>query len=67
MEERDSSVRQPKTPTIYRGKGEGRRPRVSPRGGAARVDGISPLGDLAPKPVGGNPRWGAPNPLVTWE
>ena len=66
--ERETRVlRSPKTSTIYRGKGKVRRPTVSPRAAAARADGISPLGDLAPKPGGGNPRWGAPNPLVTWE
>ena len=57
----------PKPPLYIGGRERGRRPRVSPRGAAARADGISPLGDLAPKPGGGNPRWGAPNPLVTWE
>ena len=57
----------PKPPLYIGGRERGRRPRVSPRGAAARADGISPLGDLAPKPGGGNPRWGAPNPLVTWD
>src|SRR3954464_7862137 len=52
----------PKPPLYIGARGRGRRPRVSPRGAAARADGISPLGDLAPKPGGGNPRWGAPNP-----
>ena len=56
----------PKPPLYIGGRERGRRPRVSPRGAAARADGISPLGDLAPKPGGGNPRWGAPNPLVMW-
>ena len=62
-------VRLPSHPsTIYRGNGRGGGALGFPlRGAAARADGISPLGDLAPKPGGGNPRWGAPNPLATWE